>query len=926
MLRRSVSVRALGAFLGCAPVTETLCRHLGGVHWPEESGAKLQQLPLKPMIKELQEAIQNDIDQRTGGHHRPNEPQMLAQRLCDPDLFKEGDIPALDAAFDAVMERKGSRVFFRDEHALDYAELLAEIDPTVVVAWQFAKDDIPATASSLADFKATVESVDTLFVGPRFFDQPFAENHAHLGGIAGDDLVLAHVVLVGAHPGKEENAPTKKSERASSNSTADEEEKSPEYPQLKRLRRIHGLRDAFIAIWKSGDVHGSSTLEDQERRLVQVCKEDTISVFAGPVLDWQVQDDSLAITSVIGGPRWIFKQLAGTARDCDFQHAWMWLFVLLWQTFRATTASATIRAAVLLLVADIMVLRRQLIMDGSGLRRFATNYFAPVLRNIVRRDSVWQKTSYTEAARRVFAAAGDRAELKIAAKDFRETDITKVFAKIAHARIGSLPVVPGAGGGTPPRLSALDHWHFCLHLTRVGNEAPYARRKKLWDEARALKDVLGSQAKWDISPLTSGGGPSTSQFAPAHFVRGLDVAGDETAWPIAIFAPMLRWIRHEEIVNNPMGEATVPAVTLHLSIHAGEDYAHPLSGLRHVDETVLFCQMRKGDRLGHGLALGISPDEWFDRHGEALLPVDDHVDNLVWAWHQAGVLIRDKQLPEAQRVLKRLEQRIDRFIPYVSWLPRTVEPSKPSLQALYEAWSLRRNCCYQVLNQPQNMLIGDSKSTIGAPDLHVIEGQIDKPDIGVGAGLYVLWARYERDAIARAREKKVMIRSTHYSKGKASRSQLRLEMLGPDQNLTMHDHENEDDLKFMRALQDACIERYAQDELSIEVNPSSNVYIGQLETYRQHPIYRWYPPDQAELNLGGKSNQFGLRTIPMPVTINTDDQGIVPTTLRMEHHLMHEVALDHGYAESVANAWIEKLRALGEHHFSSTHHQPQNGA
>ncbi|RQV29554.1 hypothetical protein DF039_00220 [Burkholderia cenocepacia] len=846
---------------------------------------------------------------------------MITERLCDYRLLKGPDIPALDAAFDAVMERKDSHVFFRDEHVLDYGELLAEIDPTVVVAWRVAKDSIAVMAPSLADFKASVENLTTLFVGPRFFNQPFAENHAHLGGIAGDDLVLAHLVLVGAHASKGSDS-AEKNEGAWGNANVDKEKQSPEHAQLKRLRRIHRLRDAFIAMWKSVDALGPSSLEGYERVLAEAC-DDANSVFASPALDWVVQDDGLVIADAVGDARWIFKQLAGAARTGNYQHAWMWLFVLLWKTYRAPTAPATIRAAALLLVADIMVLRRELIMDGSGLRRFTTNYFLPVLRRIVRRDSAWKTTSHMEAARRVFATSGDTAELKIAARDFRKS-LTKVFAEIVKRRIESLRSVPESGSEPAPERSALDHWHFCLHLTRVDGEPRYRRRKALWDEARELKKLLGSQSKWDIAPFLGGGGVSMSQFTPARFVRGLDVAGDETAWPISIFAPMLRWIRLQETVKNPMGAATVPTFALHLSIHAGEDYKHPLSGLRHVDETVRFCGMRKGDRLGHALALGISPEEWFRRQSTVFLAVDEHVDNLVWAWHEAGELIRTKQLEVAQRVLERLAQRIDRFLPHVSWLPHSPGAVKPSLQALHEAWLLRRNCCYQVLNQQQDIPVGDSTMNIGAPDLDVINAQIDQPDNGVGPGLYVNWARHERDAIARGDEESIIVCLVGPSH--ASRGRLRLESRGPDENLQMYDHDDEDDLRFMLALQDACIERYALAGLAIETNPSSNIYVGQIETYDKHPIYRWDPLDAEELHPGGSCNQFGIRTIPIPVTINTDDQGIIPTTLRMEHHLIHEAALNRGYTLPLADAWIEKLRALGVQHFDSTHELPQHGA
>jgi hypothetical protein len=64
----------------------------------------------------------------------------------------------------------------------------------------------------------------------------------------------------------------------------------------------------------------------------------------------------------------------------------------------------------------------------------------------------------------------------------------------------------------------------------------------------------------------------------------------------------------------------------------------------------------EGDRLGHALALGVDAESWLARHGDALLPVDEHVDNLVWAWHEADVLA--ERLPWCAKVKDHLEKRI----------------------------------------------------------------------------------------------------------------------------------------------------------------------------------------------------------------------------------------------------------------------------
>jgi hypothetical protein len=78
---------------------------------------------------------------------------------------------------------------------------------------------------------------------------------------------------------------------------------------------------------------------------------------------------------------------------------------------------------------------------------------------------------------------------------------------------------------------------------------------------------------------------------------------------------------------------------VHAQVEAGgavfAGWARQESPAQPADETVRFCEMRHGDRIDHGLALGIAPAKWVGRHGDMILPVDEHLDNLVWAWHHA---------------------------------------------------------------------------------------------------------------------------------------------------------------------------------------------------------------------------------------------------------------------------------------------------
>src|SRR5207253_1199797 len=52
---------------------------------------------------------------------------------------------------------------------------------------------------------------------------------------------------------------------------------------------------------------------------------------------------------------------------------------------------------------------------------------------------------------------------------------------------------------------------------------------------------------------------------------------------------------------------------LGLTVHVGEDFQWLTSGLRAVAEPIHWGLLRRGDRIGHGIALTLDPDEWWRR-------------------------------------------------------------------------------------------------------------------------------------------------------------------------------------------------------------------------------------------------------------------------------------------------------------------------
>lgn len=920
MLVRAVSERALGALFGSEVVADVLRLHLEGLStqhgaelakaWLDSEaapndqslagrarklGATVPSPKLGKLLRDIQQAIRTDIDQRTSKSHRLNEAQLAADGLCGDHFLAKAEIPAMDAAIYSVFTTNDGPPILRNEHVQRYAELLSELDPTVLVGWYLA--GLSWSPESRSKLGEQVSSLPPMFVGPRFSSKPFAENHVHLNGVAGDGFVLSRLLL---SPG------------------------STEHPHhAERIRRFRRILAAFIAAWSNdGDTNISGP---RVVALMTACAAG--SAESEPATDWGTLASGLGTGCAAVTARWMLWRLASAMVALDLPLAWNWLFLLLWRTYRADSAKPALRAVVLLAIAEAMVLRRSLLVDGNGLRRFTMGVFHSDLRRAgLSADS---EISAREAAQRLFFGAGDKAELKVCTTFFRSSAQTQAFARFADARLRAVSSSdsPWDAGADSLKRSG-QHWHFCAHFNRVAESS----RESLWTAARGLRDVLRTAQPWELSPPSKDADSFGLRYAvhPTALIRGLDVVGDETRIPIERFAPMLRWLRSPKLTHDPKGDSvglTAPAPHLHLSIHAGEDYAHPLSGLRNVDETVLFCGMRSGDRLGHALALGIPPEEWLLRHGEAWLPLDEHFDNLIWAWHKATTL---SGLAIAQRVRPRLAVRIARMLPHVSWLPRSEGGNARSwhdVMRLHEAWRLRENCAYKLLRQPGGLQIEDLEMEVGVPGLRQIVPELTNPRADTAAGLYVLRARQElnrSDITTPFPSRPLHVRVTVAPYGHITRAQRLLESGDPHASGYLYDHDDADDLCFMEALQDAGLEQYARRGLTIEVNPSSNVHIGQLRTHGDHSIYRWDPPLQSDLSPGGRFNRFGLRTQCMPVTINTDDPGILPTTLRLEHHLMHEAAIDRGHTEATADNWIDTLRLRGLTQFDNAHGREPN--
>jgi len=378
--------------------------------------------------------------------------------------------------------------------------------------------------------------------------------------------------------------------------------------------------------------------------------------------------------------------------------------------------------------------------------------------------------------------------------------------------------------------------NFTLSTAKIKKESFHSirylkKRKALEKEAMVLDDFLRNvrykkkslyQHKLKTNPIKAIQNRikwQKEEFDLSSYVVGIDAVGKETYVPMDTFAPFFRFLRKETkaLKNNIFFREFKHHPRVLLSIHAGEDFNHIISGMRRVDEAVEYFGMEQNDRIGHALAIGIQPYEWVDSVQSIMLTKEEYFDNLVWLCRVLNKIIQ--KLPKAQYFLNDYRQKAHKLFVelYRDNLPFDIDK-------LFEAWEFRKNCPIRYFDKKQNKTLFDEYS---------LEVMADKKN--------QLFEIYHQDRAL-------------YQKG-----QEVIEI--PKREIS------KDELEVWEALQDYLIDKYAQKGIIIESNPSSNIFISSLSEYHKHPIYRFHPPKAKYLKNGKRFNRYGLRHGKIGVTV-----------------------------------------------------------
>lgn len=420
----------------------------------------------------------------------------------------------------------------------------------------------------------------------------------------------------------------------------------------------------------------------------------------------------------------------------------------------------------------------------------------------------------------------------------------------------------------------------------------YEKRRKLQKQAMALATFR------EKSPSV------------AVRVRGIDACSSEIGCRPEVFSHTYRYLRNhmvyetEKTKEAEIGKGMRSKVRqLQMTYHIGEDFQSLVDGLRAIEEAILFLNLDCGSRMGHALALGINPEEYYEgKHGNILITQQDYLDNIVWLYYcikRFSLVGYDDLLLKIEMEYSRYFQLIygnaieDKFFDcvmeeareyFAATNPAIAEEYSNShfnfrISEYYFAWLLR----------------GDD------PECY-IRGYFRDPEYTSDWNRYAVHKECPRDYRIRYNAQCAYLYFLyHYNTSVKIEGQKTIEV-----------SVNHKLIQCVKEVQKKLQLLIAKLGIGIEANPSSNYFIGTFSRYEDHPIFRLY-------NMGLVSSEKEIEECPqLPVCINTDDQGIFSTYLENEYALL-ALALEKAKDENGKNRynrmyiyqWIENVRRLG---------------
>lgn len=428
------------------------------------------------------------------------------------------------------------------------------------------------------------------------------------------------------------------------------------------------------------------------------------------------------------------------------------------------------------------------------------------------------------------------------------------------------------------------------------------------------------------------------------YISGIDAASREHITPPEVFASVFNYIRASIEISrisfdNKIHIEKYQTASKHFqfTFHVGEDFRDIVTGMRSIVEAVLFLGLKKGDRIGHALALGLQHNQWARKKRRIFTSKEEQFDNAVFAYFILNIFSSEREMKEYfhQRALQ---------------LGNEIYQAEFTIDNYINAWLLRRNCPLNLKSFLDRFSNVSSTNQQENTFTHLNSNQIDEIVKLLGINIFDknIKNKYKENGEKCAKisiksdDEEYQIKSFRY----LTQSKLYFEKSLPD---LFKDTENYKDelsrrykwaqtdaiaweiylryhydrdlkkrakkkidepmrsLKYTEVLQDLILENIiSKRDIIIEVMPSSNVLNSYIEDYDKHPIFRFKPVAGLD-----EFNKYGIRKNPIKVIINTDNPGFQATSYVNELFLIYNASLKLGYSDEKIEQYIKEIVELG---------------
>lgn len=367
-------------------------------------------------------------------------------------------------------------------------------------------------------------------------------------------------------------------------------------------------------------------------------------------------------------------------------------------------------------------------------------------------------------------------------------------------------------------------------------------------------------------------------------IRGIDAASFEIGCRPETFATEFRFLSGfvpERVQPSALIKQSPVMPELGMTYHAGEDFLEMSEGIRAIDEAIRFLHLRRGDRIGHALALGVNPELHYRRkHYFITTTNQDMLDNCVWLMKRSVELGITMDFNLCEILKSEAETLLDKI--YGNCISR--HGWKISLDDYYASWKLRGDhpLCYFTMAYK-----------------HPYQQNIQSGYPGtISHKYYSSFTDGSENRLYRKRENICgLLHYYHYG------YEERCIGLQPYTRKVTPEY-----IRLITCIQDKMQQVLSQKGIVVECNPSSNQLIGTFERYENHPIFRFnrhlIRPDADSYNLA--------------VSLNTDDQGVFDTSLENEYALLADCmskAMDgdgeRKYTDDMIYQYLDHIRDMG---------------